>query len=57
MYNDYREELTEFGLGLKKETEELVDVTAHTVKDLPGSLESGAHVAQVQDDRVYRDNS
>ncbi|CAI5511603.1 unnamed protein product [Closterium sp. Naga37s-1] len=43
---EYKQELQEFGEGLKKETEELVETTATTVSDLPSSLESGAQVAQ-----------
>lgn len=46
LFNEYREELQEFSSGLKKETEELVEATGHKVKDLPSTLESGAHVAQ-----------
>lgn len=43
----YQQDLKEFGLGLKKETETITGVTAHVVKDLPASLETGATVAQV----------
>eukprot|EP00271_Cylindrocystis_brebissonii_P015773 TRINITY_DN38786_c0_g1_i1.p1 TRINITY_DN38786_c0_g1~~TRINITY_DN38786_c0_g1_i1.p1 ORF type:complete len:695 (-),score=202.35 TRINITY_DN38786_c0_g1_i1:743-2827(-) len=46
LYNEYREELEEFSEGLRKETEDLVERTGHRVKDLPSSLETGAHVAQ-----------
>jgi hypothetical protein len=42
----YQQDLKEFGLGLKKETETITGVTAHVVKDLPASLETGATVAQ-----------
>lgn len=47
IFNEYKEELQEFGDGLRKETEELVEITGHKVKDLPASLETGATVAQV----------
>ncbi|XP_024390651.1 uncharacterized protein [Physcomitrium patens] len=42
----YQQDLKEFGIGLKKETEVISGVTAHVVKDLPLSLETGASVAQ-----------
>lgn len=44
----YQQDLKEFGIGLKKETEVISGVTAHVVKDLPLSLETGASVAQVR---------
>jgi hypothetical protein len=47
----YQQDLKEFGIGLKKETEVITGVTTHAVKDLPTSLETGATVAQV---RVHR---
>ncbi|KAG0614487.1 hypothetical protein M758_6G180700 [Ceratodon purpureus] len=42
----YQQDLKEFGIGLKKETEVITGATAHVVKDLPTSLETGATVAQ-----------
>ena len=50
MLKEYQAELQEFGVGLQKETEELVETTTHTVKDLhlQQSLEAGAQVAQVR---------
>lgn len=48
MLQTYQQDLKEFGIGLKKETEAITGVTAHVVKDLPLSLETGATVAQVR---------
>lgn len=42
----YRRDLEEFGSGLKKETAAFREAAARAVKDLPGSLEAGASVAQ-----------
>ena len=42
----YQQDLKEFGIGLKKETAAITGVTAHVVKDLPTSIETGATVAQ-----------
>ncbi|XP_038988649.1 BSD domain-containing protein C22A12.14c [Phoenix dactylifera] len=42
----YRRDLEEFGSGLKKETAAIREAATRTVRDLPGSLESGASVAQ-----------
>ncbi|XP_024368711.1 uncharacterized protein [Physcomitrium patens] len=42
----YQHDLKEFGIGLKKETEVITGATAHVVKDLPSTLETGATVAQ-----------
>ncbi|KAK9288709.1 hypothetical protein L1049_017172 [Liquidambar formosana] len=42
----YRRDLEEFGTGLKKETAVIREVASRAVKDLPGSLEVGASVAQ-----------
>ena len=43
---NYRQELEEFGSGLKKETAVIREVASRAVKDLPGSLDVGASVAQ-----------
>lgn len=42
----YREDLEEFGSGLRMETAVIRDVASRAVKDLPASLEVGATVAQ-----------
>ena len=46
MIQNYKCELEEFGSGLKKETAVIWEVASLTVKDLPGSLNAGASVAQ-----------
>ncbi|GMY11271.1 BSD domain-containing protein 1-like [Fagus crenata] len=43
---NYKQELEEFGSGLKKETSVIREVASRAVKDLPGSLDVGASVAQ-----------
>jgi hypothetical protein len=43
---NYKRELEEFGSGLKKETAVIREVASRAVKDLPGSLDVGASVAQ-----------
>jgi hypothetical protein len=43
---NYKRELEEFGSGLKKETSVIREVASRAVKDLPGSLDVGASVAQ-----------
>ncbi|KAM1923593.1 hypothetical protein ACFX15_021478 [Malus domestica] len=43
---NYRRDLEEFGSELKKETAVIREVASRAVKDLPGSLEVGASVAQ-----------
>lgn len=48
MLQTYQHDLKEFGIGLKKETEVITGATAHVVKDLPSTLETGATVAQVR---------
>lgn len=42
----YRRDLEEFSSGLKKETEVIRKAASKAVKDLPGSFEAGAAVAQ-----------
>ncbi|CAM6125483.1 unnamed protein product [Calypogeia fissa] len=42
----YKQDLTEFADGLKKESEIVAGVTVHAVKDLPHTLETSAVVAQ-----------
>ncbi|CAL9107561.1 unnamed protein product [Musa textilis] len=42
----YRRDLAEFGTGLKKETEAIQEAAARAVRNLPGSLEASASVAQ-----------
>ncbi|RWR93672.1 BSD domain-containing protein 1-like protein [Cinnamomum micranthum f. kanehirae] len=42
----YRRDLDEFRSGLSKETAAICDAASRAVKDLPGSLETGASVAQ-----------
>ncbi|XP_057956748.1 uncharacterized protein LOC131150175 [Malania oleifera] len=42
----YRRDIEEFRSGLKKETAVIREVASRAVKDLPGSLEIGASVAQ-----------
>ncbi|KAF8027857.1 hypothetical protein BT93_E0704 [Corymbia citriodora subsp. variegata] len=42
----YRRDLEEFGSGLRKETAVIREAASRAVKDLPGSLEAGASVAQ-----------
>ncbi|XP_065863476.1 uncharacterized protein [Euphorbia lathyris] len=46
MIENYRKDLEEFGSGIRKETSVIREVASRAVKDLPGSLEVGASVAQ-----------
>ncbi|KAL7151334.1 hypothetical protein ABFS83_04G023700 [Erythranthe nasuta] len=50
----YRRDLTEFGSGLKKETEIFRETASRAVKDLPASIEAGASAAQGALDGVLK---
>ncbi|EYU46629.1 hypothetical protein ABFS82_04G024000 [Erythranthe guttata] len=54
MIETYRRDLTEFGSGLKKETEIFRETASRAVKDLPASIEAGASAAHGALDGVLK---